>query len=129
VPARAKGKKKKRRAGVLDDALLLDNEKQLLKQYYAGQRMESPNGGFLMLLGIRPIEGGDAVAIFECSASSLRYEIAIPKATRTERKKVRDTMDQGEDPDCPRHGPGMRLVRAGRDLVCVACGVAYARAQ
>jgi hypothetical protein len=133
VPARAKGKttkkKKKKRAGVLDDALLLDDEKQLLKQYYAGARMESPNGGYLMLLGIRPVEGGDAVGIFECSASSLRYEIPIPKATRTERKKVKDAMDAGEDPDCPRHGPGTRLMRAGRDLVCLSCGVAYARVQ
>ena len=113
----------------MDDALQLDNEKQLLKQYYAGLRMESPNGGYLMLLGVRPIDGGGAVGIFECSASSLRYELEIPKATRSERKKVRDAMDEGEDPDCPRHGPGTRLVRAGRDLVCMACGVAYARAQ
>jgi len=129
VPARAKGKKKttKRRAGVLDGALQLDDEKQLLKQYYAGARMESPNGGYLMLLGIRPLETGAAVGIFECSASSLRYEIEIPKATRTERKKVRDAMDEGDDPDCPRHGPGARLVRAGRDLVCTSCGIAYAR--
>jgi hypothetical protein len=59
----------------------------------------------------------------------LRYEIEIPKATRTERQKVRNAMDEGEDPDCPRHGMGTRLVRAGRDLVCMACGVAYARAQ
>jgi hypothetical protein len=113
----------------LEDSLPLDNEKQLLKQYYAGQRMESPNGGYLMLLGIRPLEGAGSVGIFECSASSLRYEIEIPKATRTERQKVRNAMDEGEDPDCPRHGMGTRLVRAGRDLVCMACGVAYARAQ
>jgi len=113
----------------LTDALRLDNEKQLLKNYYAGQRMESPNGGYLMLLGLRPGEGGSSVGIFECSASSLRYEIEIPKATRTERKKVRDVIDAGEDPDCPRHGSAHRLVRAGRDLVCRACGVAYARAS
>jgi hypothetical protein len=129
MPARAKGKKKQKRGGVLNDTLQLDNEKQLLKQYYSGQRMESPNGGYLMLLGVRPLDGGSAVGIFECSASSLRYEIEIPKATRTERKKVRDAMDDGEDPNCPRHGPGSRLVRAGRDLVCLACGVSYARAQ
>jgi hypothetical protein len=127
VPARGKGKKKK--GGILEGALQLDDEKQTLKQYYAGVRIESPNGGYLMLLGIRPLEGGAAVGIFECSASSLRYELEIPKATRTERKKVRDLLDAGEDPDCPRHGPGTRLVRAGRDLVCMACGVAYARAQ
>ena len=112
----------------LVDVLQLDNQKQLLKHYYAGQQMASPNGGFLIPLGIRSDGSGPATAFFECSVSSLRYELTIPKATRTERKKVRDVMDAGEDPDCPRHGPGMRLVRAGRDLVCTACGVAYARA-
>ena len=107
--------------------LQLENEKQLLKQYYAGQRMESPNDGFLILLGVRAGQGGSAVALLECSASSLRYEITIPKATRTERKKVKDALEAGEDPDCPRHGPGHRLVRAGKDLVCTDCGVAYAK--
>lgn len=105
----------------------LNNEKQLLKQYYAGQQMESPNGGFLMLLGIRSAEGG-AIGILECSATSMRYEILIPKATRAERRKVKEVLDAGDDPDCPRHGPGRRLVRAGRDVVCPDCGVAYGRA-
>lgn len=112
----------------MGDALQLDNEKQLLKQYYSGQQMESPNGGFLMLLGIRSTDDGSAKGIFECSVSSLRYQIVIPKATRTERKKVKEVLDDGSDPDCPRHGSGARLVRAGRDFVCPACGVAYARA-
>ena len=105
----------------------IEKARQLLKEYYAGQRMESPNGGFLILLGIRPQEGGTAVGVFECSASSLRYEIVIPKATRTERKKVRDDLQQGRDPDCPRHGSEFRLVRAEKNLVCSHCGVAYAR--
>ena len=108
-------------------ALQIEKAKQLLKQYYAGQRMESPNGGFLILLGIRPQEGGAAVGVFECSASSLRYEIVIPKATRTERKKVRDVLQQGGDPGCPRHGLDFRLVRVGKNLACSRCGVAYAR--
>lgn len=110
------------------DALQLDNHKEALKAYYAGQRISSPNGGYLMLLGIRPSDGGGAVGILECSASSLRYEVPIPKATRAERKKVREVLDAGDDPDCPRHGAGQRLVRAGKDLVCAACGVAYAKA-
>ena len=109
------------------EALRMKKAKQLLKQYYAGQRIESPNGGFLILLGIRPQQGGTAVGVFECSASSLRYEIVIPKATRTERKKVRDVLQQGDPPGCPRHGPDFRLVRAGKNLVCSRCGVAYAR--
>ena len=111
----------------MPEALALDNEKQLLKRYYQGQQMESPNGGFLMPLGIRPGEGGAALAIFECSASSLRYQLTVPKATRGERRKVRDVLDEGDEPDCPRHGYGFRLVRAGKDLVCTACGVAYAK--
>ena len=109
------------------EALQIEKAKQLLKQYYTGQRMESPNGGFLILLGVRPQEGGAAVGVFECSASSLRYEIVIPKATRTERKKVRDVLQQGGESGCPRHGPDFRLMRAGKNLVCSRCGVAYAR--
>ena len=112
----------------MTDALQLDNEKQLLKLYYAGAQIESPNGGFLMLLGIRAGEGGTAVALFECSVSSLRYDVVIPKATKTERKKVKDVLDAGDDPDCPRHGPSTPLRRAGKNFVCSACGVAYARA-
>ena len=111
----------------MTDPLPLDDEKQVLKQYYAGAQMDSPNGGFLMLLGLRTGEGGASVGLLECSVSSLRYEIGIPKATKTERKKVKDVLDAGDDPDCPRHGPGTRLVRAGKNLVCNSCGVAYAR--
>lgn len=107
--------------------LPLENEKQLLKRYYLGHQIASPNGGHLMPLGIRPSDGGAAMAIFECTTSSLRYQLAIPKATRTERKKVKDALQAGEDPDCPRHGPGRRLVRAGRELVCPACGISYAK--
>ena len=110
------------------DVLQLDSEKRLLKQYYAGQQMESPNGGFLIALGVRGTPSGSATAIFECSVSSLRYELTIPKATRGERKKVKDVQDTGVDPDCPRHGQGTRLQRAGKDLVCRKCGVAFARA-
>jgi hypothetical protein len=112
----------------LADTMQLENEKQLLEQYYAGQQVESPNGGFLMLLGIRGNDDGSATAIFECNVSSLRYEIDIPKATRTERKKVREILKEGGDAYCPRHGPERRLVRAGKDLVCPDCGIAYARA-
>jgi len=111
----------------MPDTLRVSNAKQLLKQYYTGAQMESPNGGFLMLLGIRPGNGGAAIGLLECSVSSLRYEIVIPKATRKECKSVKDILQTGDDPDCPRHGPGVRLVRAGKNLVCNSCGVAYAR--
>ncbi|MDA0327508.1 MAG: hypothetical protein O2958_00645 [Gemmatimonadetes bacterium] len=99
-----------------------------MKRYYAGQQMESPNGGYLMLLGVRSGADGGSVGIFECSVSSLRYEIAIPKATRAERKKVKEAVDEGEEPECPRHGYTHRLVRAGKDLVCGSCGIAYGKA-
>jgi len=112
----------------LGDVLQLDSDKQLLKQFYAGHQIASPNGGFLMLLGVRATDDGSAVAIFECSVSSLRYEMKIPKATRTERKTVKDSVDAGDDPDCPRHGFGVRLVRAGRTLVCASCGIPYGKA-
>ena len=109
------------------DALQLKNEKQLLTRYYAGAQMESPNGGFLMPLGIRARDDGSAIAMFECSASSLRYELTIPKGSRGERKTVKDVMASGAEPDCPRHGPEFRLARAGKNLVCVSCGIAYGR--
>lgn len=114
-------------AGILGNALQLDNEKQLLKQYYAGQQIASPNGGFLILLGVRPNAKGGASAIFECSVSWIRYEVTIPKATRTEKSKVKEALKKGSEPTCPRHGPGTRLVRAGRELVCNKCGVSYGK--
>ena len=112
----------------MGDAYPLDNVKQLLKNFYAGQQIPSPNGGYLLLLGIRPGENGACQAFFECSSSSLRYQMEIPKATRTERKKVKEILDSGDDPDCPRHGPGHRMVRAGKDVVCSLCGIPFAKA-
>ena len=111
----------------MEDALPVENPKEVLERYYEGQQIPSPQGGYLMRLAIRPGEKGTAVAIFECSASSLRYKVTIPKATRTERRKVREVLKEGDDPNCPRH-VDTRLVRAGKDLVCPLCGVAYARA-
>ena len=111
----------------MGDALQLGNAKQLLKLYYAGNQMESPNGGFLILLGVRSLDGGSAVGIFECSVSSLRYELPIPKATRTERKIVKDALAVGRDPECPRHGPETPLKRAGKEIVCGSCGIPFAK--
>ena len=90
--------------------------------------MPSPAGGFLILLGIRGTETGSAIAIFECSVSWIRYELEIPKATRTEKKKVKDLVTAGRDPDCPRHGDGTRLTRAGKELVCRSCGISFGKA-
>ena len=112
----------------MGEAYPLENTKALLKNFYAGQQIPSPNGGYLIPLATRAGEKGAALVLFECSSSSLRYQMEIPKATRTERKKVRDVIDSGEDPDCPRHGVGHRLVRAGKDLICSRCMVAFAKA-
>ena len=112
----------------LPEALDLESPRQILKAYYSGARLESPNGGFLEPLGVRHASDGKSIAFFECSASSLRYQLPIPKATRTERKKVRDQQSLGEDPDCPRHGTGQRLKRVGQHLVCALCGVAFGKA-
>lgn len=102
--------------------------KALLAKYYEGLRLASPMGGFLEPLRVRPEEDGSGTALFECSTSSLRFSLAIPKATRTERKKVKDAQDAGEDPDCPRHDdPPRRLQRVGNHLVCPSCGVRYGR--
>jgi hypothetical protein len=110
-----------------EGVMILAEDKVLLRAYYGGQQMPSPNEGFLMLLGVRAKDDGGATAVFECSVSSLRYHMSIAKATRGERTKVREAQRAGGDPDCPRHGPGQRLVRAGKSLVCTVCGVVYGK--
>jgi hypothetical protein len=102
--------------------------KEAHRRYYAGQRMPSPMGGFLEPLRVRAEDDGSGTVIFECSTSSLRFSLAIPKATRTERQKVKNQQDAGEDPTCPRHDdPPRRLQRAGPYLICPLCGVRYGR--
>ncbi len=110
-----------------EGVMILAEDKVLLRAFYGGQQMPSPNEGFLMLLGVRANEDGGATAVFECSVSSLRYHMSIAKATRTDRAKVKVEQTAGDDPDCPRHGPGYRLVRAGKSLVCTVCGVTYGK--
>lgn len=104
--------------------------KQLLRRYYAGGRMDSPMGGFLEPLGVTPQGDGSGMALFECSTSSLRFTLTIPKATRTETKAVKDALAAGDDPACPRHvDPPRKLQRVGGQLVCAACGVRYGKAS
>jgi hypothetical protein len=110
-----------------DGVIVLADEKEVLRLFYGGQQIPSPMGGFLMLLGVQPHDRGRAGVLFECSASSLRYRLEIPAATRTERSKTRQAQAAGEDPDCPRHGVGIRLVRAGSDLLCPLCGIPYGK--
>ena len=109
------------------EAIPLSQPRKLQKRYYAGLQLPSPQGGFLEPLRVRPEDDGTASVIFECNTSSLRYSLPIPRATRTERRKVKDMQEAGDDPHCPRHGPETRLARVGKNLVCPLCGVAYAR--
>lgn len=110
------------------DAIPLKKKrKEILESYYEGTQIPSPVGGFLEPIRVKYGGAGDGKVLFDCLASSLRFELTIPKATRTERRKVRKMLDEGEDPVCPRHGRGTLLVRNDRDLVCPKCGVRFAR--
>ena len=106
---------------------LLD-EDGLLCLYYDEGRLPSPSGGFLLVLGVQPEADGSGSVFLECTSSSLRYRMSVPKATRSERKKVRNLIDEGGDPECPRHR-GELLVRIRHDLSCPRCGVRYAKAK
>lgn len=108
--------------------LTLPDAAALRSVYYGGRRLPSPSGGFLMVLGVRPEDDGSGSLILECTSSSLRYELILPKATRSERQKVRAMIDDGYDPKCPRHSAQL-LTRIRHDLACPRCGVRYAKAK
>jgi hypothetical protein len=108
--------------------LSLADEDSLLCLYYDGGRLPSPSGGFLMVLGVQPEADGSGSVFLECTSSSLQYRMSVPKATRAERKKVRDLIDEGRDPECPRH-QAQFLTRIRHDLACPKCGVRYAKAK
>jgi len=106
----------------------LPDQDGLLRLYYQGGRLPSPSGGLLMVLGVHPELEGSGSVLLECTTSSLQYRMSVPKATRAERKKVRDLIDEGGDPKCPRH-EGQRLTRTRHDFACPKCGVRYAKAK
>lgn len=110
-------------------ALPLPEMKKQLRRYYAGERMRSPQGGLLEVVRIQSGHGEkeSGRVLMDCLTSSLRYELTIPPASRAERDAVRASQAEGQDPSCPRHGPGARLLRAGPLLVCPSCGVAFGR--
>lgn len=102
--------------------------KALLQVYYRGGHMPSPMGGFMVTLRVRPESDGSGTVLLECSASSLRYELKVPKASRKERTEVKEAQEAGDPVLCPRHTePTRRLQRVGGHLVCPACGVRYGR--
>jgi hypothetical protein len=107
------------------DAIAFPDAKAQLRLWYHTAQIPSPMGGFLEPLRVRSNDDGSGAVIFECSASSLRFALAVPPATRGEKKKVKKVHDEGEDPNCPRHNPHQRLNRVGPYLVCPLCGVRY----
>jgi len=109
------------------DTIELPDQRVQLKRYYQSVQMPSPMGGFLEPLRVCTEEDGTGTVILECSASSLRFSLRIPAATRGERSGVKKRQEAGEDPVCPRHEPVQRLNRVGPYLVCPLCGVRYGR--
>ncbi|MSR36883.1 MAG: hypothetical protein EXR95_09655 [Gemmatimonadetes bacterium] len=109
------------------EAMPLPDEKVQLRRYYMRAQMPSPMEGFLEPLRVRSEDDGSGFVIFECSASSLRFSLAIPAASRGEKKGVKDQKEAGEDPFCPRHEPPLKLNRVGQNLICPLCGVRYGR--
>ena len=59
----------------------LPREKKTLLRYYKGERLRSPMGGHLDVMGIREGCDGHGKVMLECNTSSLRYLLEIPKAT------------------------------------------------
>ncbi len=106
----------------------LSRHKKLLQRFYGGERLRSPLGGHLDVLGIREGEGGRGQVLLECNTSSLRFVLTVPRATRTELAKVKEALEAGDEPVCPRHGPFQRLSRSGRQLICPLCGVPFGKA-
>ncbi|MEK9501445.1 hypothetical protein [Gaopeijia maritima] len=101
--------------------------KALLEAYYRGGHLPSPMGGFLDPLRVRTESDGSGTVLFECSASSLRYELRVPKASRDEKAAVKAAQEADEPVVCPRCEPARRLRRAGTHLVCPRCGVRYGK--
>jgi hypothetical protein len=111
-----------------DGIPLQKGAKATLKAYYRGGHLPSPMGGFLEPLRVRHESDGSGTVLFECSASSLRFELSVPKATRTEKAAVKAAQEAGEPLSCPRHAePPQRLQRIGGQVVCPLCGVRYGR--
>ena len=114
-------------AGSPGNPIVLPKEKKRLEAYYKGERLPSPMGGQLDLLGVREGEGGVGRVLLECNVSSLRYVLNIPKATRTEKADIEKAIESGDDLCCPRHGEYQRLSKTGKNWVCSLCGVTYGK--
>ena len=62
-----------------------------------------------MLLGIRAAPDGSAALVLECNVSSLRCHLVVPKATRTERRKLKEMLKEPSLPTYVRHGARKEL--------------------
>lgn len=114
-------------AGSPGNPIPLRKEKKLLQMFYAGERLPSPMGGQLDVLGVKSGEGGTGSVLLECNTSSLRFLLVIPRATRTERAEMKEVLEAGGDPMCPRHGVHHPLSKSGKDWVCALCAVSYGK--
>lgn len=124
---RARRKEVEASAGSPGNPIPLPKSKKLLQRYYAGGRLPSPMGGRLEVLGVREGQQGRGRVMLECSTSSLRFILEVPRASRDEREEVAETLAAGNDPTCPRHGSSQALAKQGKRYVCPRCGVTYAR--
>jgi ribosomal protein S27AE len=124
---RARRKETEAPAGSPGNPIPLPKSKKLLQRYYEGGRLPSPMGGRLEVLGVREGQHGRGRVMLECSASSLRFLLQLPRASREEREAVAETLAEGNDPTCPRHGPSQGLSKQGKRYLCPRCGVTFAR--
>ena len=104
----------------------LADTKQMERLYCSGRQVPSPMEGFLVALGVRAEEDGTSTVLFECQSSSLRFQLPIRKATRTEKKKIKDQVEEGLDPLCPRGDDS--LVRRGSNWFCPRCNIGFGKA-
>jgi hypothetical protein len=114
-------------AGSPANPIPLPKDRKVLQRYYGGERLSSPLGGLLDVLGVREGEGGTGRVLLECNTSSLRFVLLIPKATRKERAAIKEALEAGNDLFCPRHGKSQRLSKSGKNWVCPECGVSYGK--
>ncbi|MGI9626750.1 MAG: hypothetical protein ACR2QM_07940 [Longimicrobiales bacterium] len=106
----------------------LSEPKKMERLYCSGRQVPSPLGGFLVPLGVKAEDDGTATVLLECQTSSLRYQLPIRKATRTETSKVKAQVKEGLDPLCPRGDGDPSLVRRGADWYCPRCNIKFGRA-
>lgn len=106
----------------------LAEAKKMERLFCSGRQVPSPMGGFLVPLGVKSEGDGTSTVLLECQSSSLRYQLPIRKATRTERSKVKDQIEEGLDPLCPRGEEGPSLTRRGNDWYCPRCNIKFGRA-